>query len=1072
MRTGRAARANAEAGTTAAADAPSLLHLQQVVHKAAHLLPAQGPIRVFIHHNPLHAFEDLPFDEAVREGGRIFGCHPYLPESHYRAELARGRIRLADLHAVLREDLGGRSDEPILQTDTRLDLRLAMLLYPLRVAPTGELRWFVARHNALRSFRNAAPPLLREAFIEETRHWILHVVRGVGASTLAAAPAGEREAAPGGCDPQPADRLARLVARFGGSSIQTWSGKTWEKVSLQILWRICRDAVQGLPMPPLPPAPSVRHRDLLLAATGEDSDLLVHEVLGRFCAAFFDQGLSRWQMPYRDQGLFRAFRALYRQRGGPPDRWLCGLSRELVRLEGTRQSPAESVVESLRLLGVPPCEWVHFIPATLLALRGWAGMIHQMETRGDRSAHPAPAGSLVEFLAVRLILERLALAHVASETIGCRGLLQDLREVLAARLPKPEAVPVDQRAFLVFHLAQIRGWLPGDLYRLSRQQWSTLVGEIEAFSDLERRRILQRAFERRYRVQALDALAIHSERRGQDHGGDPGHRPQTPSAQVICCLDEREESFRRHLEEVAPEVQTFSAAGFFNVAMYYRGVGDAHFVPLCPVAIRPRHGVVEEALQGLGELHRHRARVRRALGMVRHYLHVISRTFVGGAVLAVPGALASVPLVASVLLPRSTARIRRSAGRFVQAPPNTRLDLERAQPGGPDGLAAPVGFTVEEMAAIVERLLRDIGLTSRFAPLVIVVGHGSVSLNNPHESAHDCGACGGAVGGPNARAFAQMANDQRVRGLLRERGLDLPGETVFLGVLHNTCDESLVFYDLESLPVSHAPSFERIRAVMEEACRRNAHERCRHFEGARLDLSFAAARRHVEGRSQDLAETRPEYGHATNALCLVGRRERTRGLFMDRRAFLVSYDPTQDDDEHTILTRLLQAVVPVCAGINLEYYFSYIDPAGWGCGTKLPHNITSLLGVMDGAASDLRPGLPWQMVEIHEPVRLLFVVETSPAALVRIMDRQPSIGTICRNTWMQLAALDPDSPDIQVYRNGRFQRYVPETDRLSGAASSLDWYRGSRDHLGFAQIGPSDNRVARATAEIGEGRVS
>ncbi len=79
----------------------------------------------------------------------------------------------------------------------------------------------------------------------------------------------------------------------------------------------------------------------------------------------------------------------------------------------------------------------------------------------------------------------------------------------------------------------------------------------------------------------------------------------------------------------------------------------------------------------------------------------------------------------------------------------------------------------------------------------------------------------------------------------------------------------------------------------------------------------------------------------------------------------------------------MAAVVPVCAGISLEYYFSFVDNDRYGCGTKLPHNVTSLVGVMDGHASDLRTGLPWQMVEIHEPVRILFVVETTPERMRR-----------------------------------------------------------------------------------------
>jgi uncharacterized protein YbcC (UPF0753/DUF2309 family) len=113
-------------------------------------------------------------------------------------------------------------------------------------------------------------------------------------------------------------------------------------------------------------------------------------------------------------------------------------------------------------------------------------------------------------------------------------------------------------------------------------------------------------------------------------------------------------------------------------------------------------------------------------------------------------------------------------------------------------------------------------------------------------------------------------------------------------------------------------------------------------------------------------------------------------LFLDRRTFLNSYDPTQDNAEAKILERIVQAVIPVCAGISLEYFFSFVDPAGYGCGTKLPHNIVSLLGVMDGAASDLRTGLPWQMVEIHEPVRNLFILETTPEQFLGILgDPEP-----------------------------------------------------------------------------------
>jgi uncharacterized protein YbcC (UPF0753/DUF2309 family) len=505
------------------------------------------------------------------------------------------------------------------------------------------------------------------------------------------------------------------------------------------------------------------------------------------------------------------------------------------------------------------------------------------------------------------------------------------------------------------------------------------------------------------------------------------------------------------LEEIAPDCETFGAVGFFAVAMYYRGAADAHYTPLCPVIIKPQHYVAEKVVERFADAAHRRRQRRRTIGTVTHRVHVGSRTFAGGWLAAVLGSLASIPLVMRILFPRATAHFRRLVGDFVRPPAMTELQLERTELApGPAG--GHIGYTVDEMAAVVERLLRDIGLTTNFSRLVVVCGHGSSSLNNPHEAAHDCGACAGGRGGPNARAFALMANNPRVRELLAHRGLAIPRDTVFLGTYHNTCDDSITYYDLDRLPSTHQEDLEHAGAQLEEARKRSAHERCRRFETAEIDQTFDEALRHVEGRAEDLSQVRPEYGHATNALCFVGRRTRSRGLFLDRRAFLQSYDPEQDDDQSTILTRVLQAVIPVCAGINLEYYFSYVDPTGYGCGTKLPHNITSLLGVMNGAASDLLPGLPWQMVEIHDPVRLLFVIETAPEAMLRIMDRNEAIDRLVRGGWVQLATIAPASSQIHLFSKGKFERYTPENDELPEVQSSVAWYRGWREHLGFASV--------------------
>jgi uncharacterized protein len=305
-----------------------------------------------------------------------------------------------------------------------------------------------------------------------------------------------------------------------------------------------------------------------------------------------------------------------------------------------------------------------------------------------------------------------------------------------------------------------------------------------------------------------------------------------------------------------------------------------------------------------------------------------------------------------------------------------------------------------------------------------------------------------------------------VRQLLATEGLPIAATTWFVGGQRNTCNNAVTFFDENLIPGAARSVFEQAKEATESARRREAHERCRRFDAVPLRYPPLAALAHVEGRAADLAQPRPEYGHATNAFCIVGRRRFTRGLFLDRRAFLVSYDPTQDRDS-AILARIMAAVVPVVAGINLEYYFSYIDPSGYGCGTKLPHNVTSLLGVMDGSQSDLRTGLPWQMVEIHEPTRLTIVVEGIPDRVWRVVQANPYIERLVRNCWVWLSCFDTDSNTLWELSNTGFVPHAPGHPLAVVAGESRAWYQGKRGFLPPARIvpeysGPPDRDLLRA----------
>jgi hypothetical protein len=602
-----------------------------------------------------------------------------------------------------------------------------------------------------------------------------------------------------------------------------------------------------------------------------------------------------------------------------------------------------------------------------------------------------------------------------------------------------------------------------EITRLSDTQWTAFASEVKAFNGLERRRIFQLAYERWHEREVLRGLASHRKYRGLSDGSSD--LQGRPTAQVFFCIDEREESMRRALEEVDPRVETFSSAGYFGVAVDYKGIDDSHTAAFCPVVVKPEHAVHEQPKaedRGLLESRRWR---RRLLGLLMRNSLVSSKTLMRGWLSTTAlGLLSAVPLVGHLLAPRRYALLRDWLNNAFLPKPRTELTLMRntaQSQGALKGLLT--GFAPAEKTDRVASVLGPAGLASGFARLVVILGHGSSSLNNPHESAHDCGACGGRRGGPNARLFAAMANRDEVRDRLRERGLDIPEDTWFVGGYHDTCSDDVEFFDLDALPATHETDLNHIRVSLDMARARNAHERARRFESCPPGVDPDAALRHVEERSEHLAEPRPEYGHCTNAVCVVGRRNLTCGLFLDRRAFLVSYDANQDPNDRS-LAALMAAVVPVCAGISLEYYFSFVDNDRYGCGTKLPHNVTSLLGVMDGHASDLRTGLPWQMVEIHEPVRILFVIEATPDRLSRVIDASASLKQLVENRWIRVATIDPASGRVHVRRDSGFEEFDERLERLPVALSSAEWYSSKLQHLPMAWIQTWSRTAARGPA--------
>lgn len=203
----------------------------------------------------------------------------------------------------------------------------------------------------------------------------------------------------------------------------------------------------------------------------------------------------------------------------------------------------------------------------------------------------------------------------------------------------------------------------------------------------------------------------------------------------------------------------------------------------------------------------------------------------------------------------------------------------------------------------------------------------------------------------------------------------------------------------------------------------------RRFES--IDTKIEASEIHelIRKRSVSLFEPRPELNHATNALCLVGRRDLSKGLFLDRRSFLNSFD-YQVDPEGNYLFNILKAAAPVCGGINLEYYFSRVDQEKLGAGTKLPHNVMGLFGVANGIDGDLRPGLPAQMTEVHDPIRLMLMVEHFPEVVLNVIQRNAETYEWFINDWVVLVAVHPETRNTFVFKDGQFSEYIPLTKQI------------------------------------------
>lgn len=670
--------------------------------------------------------------------------------------------------------------------------------------------------------------------------------------------------------------------------------------------------------------------------------------ISAFCSAYFDEGQANWPLPVRNLRPFAAWRTLALYDRNAEAMGLAGFRATIGALPA---DAANAIGDILKGLGIPERAREEYLFRALFDVGGWASYARYVgwnaELDGDTD------DTLVELLAIRLAWG-WALFQARQDAA--------FRNAWAVAMADAATQPMDDRLTDTPDLAI--DLILHDAYEIAYRE--RLIARINSTS----------------RYAAAEQLASR------------------PHVQAAFCIDVRSEIFRRALETTYPEVETIGFAGFFGFPIEYVHIGQTRGSAQCPVLLKPQF-VVCEAVKGADEPEE--AEVL-GLRLLRRRVGKAWKSFKASAV-------SSFAFVETAGLSFAAKIATDSAGltRPVQAPRIDGLDVDVAARIGPR-LAAhnvagrPTGFRSEQKLDLAEAVLKAMSLTGPFARLVVLAGHGSTTVNNPHASGLDCGACGGHTGEANARVAAAILNDSEVRAGLSGRGIVIPADCWFLGALHDTTTDDVRIFEEENVPAGLAADLAHLKQRLAAAGRLARDER-----SALLGLTGSDDREaDVAIRSRDWSQVRPEWGLAGNAAFIAAPRALTRGLNLGGRCFLHSYDHTRDEG-YRVLELIMTAPMVVASWINLQYYGSTVNNNVFGSGNKVLHNVVGQLGVLEGNAGDIRVGLPWQSVHdgrrfVHEPYRLNVFIAAPEASIDFVLARHDGVRDLVANGWLFLHA--------------------------------------------------------------------
>lgn len=694
--------------------------------------------------------------------------------------------------------------------------------------------------------------------------------------------------------------------------------------------------------------------DILDETSGGDRQIsrtaFMIDEISKWCGAYFDEGQAALPLPTKGLSPYAAWRAWARDDRTPET---LGLRSFRQTIAGLPSEPQATIQEVIRAQAIPSAAVEQYLLRALLDIKGWAAYARYRQW--DAELNGGTCNAVAELLAIR-VAWGYGLFCERQDSIF-RSAWSAAVHAAASRAashgnsdPAPRADLVLQEAYELGYLRRLLGrWRPGER-------------------------------DRRAQATKADSNAV-----------EPSRKP----LQAVFCIDVRSEPYRRALESVFADTETLGFAGFFGFPIEYVPIGMTRGKAHCPVLLKPAF-VVHEGVQDASEVE--------ASDVLRRRL--LRRRAVKAWKAFKMSAVSSFAYVESIGLYCAAKLVGNTTGwtRPVKDPDTDEL---------PAGLISRLGPRIdaltpeekEQRIDVAEKALRAMSLNSDFARIVLLVGHGSTSANNPHSSSLDCGACGGHTGEANARLAAAIFNDPEVRSVLDQRGIAIPEDTWFVAGLHDTTTDEVTLFDTERAPDSHIGDIRRTLAALEAATRKSLTDRA-----ARFGIPQSDAGRSIARRSRDWSQVRPEWGLAGNAAFIAAPRERTRGVDLEGRAFLHSYD-WRHDENFSILELIMTAPMIVASWINLQYYGSVVDNRAFGSGNKTLHNVVGQLGVLEGNAGDLRAGLPWQSLHdgnqfAHEPVRLHVFLEAPVDAIQRVLRKHPDVRALVENRWIHLFALD------------------------------------------------------------------